>query len=463
MISLESLPLVPALKRVVNELGFTALTPIQAESLPHLLAGKDLIGKSKTGSGKTLAFTLPILNQIKLSLDQRVENTELSALILCPTRELCAQVAKEIRKLGRQHLGLRVLPVSGGQSMGLQIDALERGVQIVVGTPGRVLDHLNRRTMDLRKVKVLVLDEADRMLEMGFQEEMEQILNHLPEQRQTIFFSATYPASIQSMSKQYQSEAVSVTIEDPEVAPLIEQYYYDTGDTSKLKTLVSILNEYQPESTIVFCNMKITVDEVAYSLLQAGISAQALHGDLEQSERDRVMVKFRNKSIRVLVATDVAARGIDVSALDLVINFDLPKQSEIYVHRIGRTGRAGKTGIAASIILSKEVSKLDDIRMETKESIVEKKPVPFTGKLQLEAHMSTLFIAGGKKDKMRAGDILGALTGDAGGLQGTDIGKIEIFDFFSYVAVSKSIAEVAIRRLQSGKIKGRRFRIEPVK
>lgn len=463
MISIQSLPLIPELKLVIQELGFTALTPIQADSLPHLLNGKDLIGKSKTGSGKTLAFALPILNQISLASDGRVNDKSLSAIILCPTRELCAQVTKEIRKLGRQHLGLRVLPLSGGQPMGLQIDALEQGVQIVVGTPGRVLDHLNRRTLDLRKIKTLVLDEADRMLEMGFQEEMEQIMDHLPKLRQTIFFSATYPPSIESLSKQYQTDAVSVTIEETEAAPQIEQFFYESEPSQKLKTLAAILNEYQPESTIVFCNMKITVDEVAHFLKLNGVSAQALHGDLEQSERDRVMVKFRNKSIRVLVATDVAARGIDISALDLVINYDLPKQTEIYVHRIGRTGRAGKTGVALSIILPKETTKIDDIQAET-QSFISKKDANFGhAKLDLAAPMATLFIAGGKRDKMRPGDILGALTGEAGGLDGKHIGKIEIFDFFSYVAVSKHLSTLAIQRLQAGKIKGKRFRIEPVR
>ncbi len=462
MTSIPSLSLIPELKLAISELGFTKLTPIQEQSLPLLLEGKDLIGQSKTGSGKTLAFTLPILNAIPVS--DRVFEQPLSALVLCPTRELCAQVAKEIQKLGRKHPGLRVLSVAGGSPMGPQIDALERGIQIVVGTPGRVLDHLNRQTIDLRRIKTLVLDEADRMLEMGFQEEMERILSHLPEKRQTVLFSATFPKTILQLSSEYQQNAVTVKIEEEDTATaLIEQSFYETqfdDQQEKLETLLSILAEHQPETAIVFCNMKITVDEIVPYLKHEGVTAEGLHGDLEQSDRDKVMVKLRNKSIRVLVATDVAARGIDITALDLVVNYDIPKQEEIYVHRIGRTGRAGKSGIATSILLPKEKVKLKALEEKTKATISKRETLSIPDRFEMKADMATLYISGGKRDKMRAGDILGALTGEAGGLPGDAIGKIEILPDHSYVAVAKDLAKTAIQRLQSGKIKGRRFRVE---
>ena len=287
----------------------------------------------------------------------------------------------------------------------------------------------------------------------------------MPEKRQTVLFSATFPKSILELSQEYQQDAVSVKIEAEENHSLIEQSFYETSvdnPQTKLETLLSILAEHQPDTAIVFCNMKITVDEVVPFLKQENVTADAIHGDLEQSERDRVMVKLRNKSIRVLVATDVAARGIDIAGLDLVINYDVPKQEEIYVHRIGRTGRAGKTGIATSILLPKEKVKLKPLEEKTKALIKKRETVPVPKGFEMKATMSTLFIAGGKKDKMRPGDILGALTGDAG-LPGTEIGKIEIFPMFSYVAVSKTSAKLAIQRLQAGKIKGRRFRVEPIR
>ncbi len=471
MQSFSELPISEGLLAVIRELGFTSMTPIQQKSIPELIAGKDLIGQSKTGSGKTAAFTLPILEKIKLNEEQRVIGNELYAVVLCPTRELCTQVAREIRKLGRRHIGLQVLALSGGQPIGPQIDSIEKGVHIVVGTPGRILDHLNRRTLDLRKIRTIVLDEADRMLDMGFQEDMQVILDALPENRQTVFFSATFPSSIMSMSRRYQKDAVRVTIEDEETKPDIQQISFEAHPASKLKTLVWIFSHFKPTTSLVFCNLKVTVSEVNSYLIQNGLSSACLHGDLEQSERDRVMAKFRNQSIRVLVATDVAARGIDVKDLDMVINFDLPQKADIYTHRIGRTGRAGKSGLAVSIALPKESSKLVAFEKHT-DSTIDRREIENFGELEVQtmkkelkqdAQMQTLFISGGRKNKVRPGDILGALTGEAGGLKGDQVGKIEIHDFFSYVAVSKDVAKLALERLQNGRIKGRRFRVEPVK
>jgi ATP-dependent RNA helicase DbpA len=460
------LPLSSSLIQVIQELGFEKMTPIQAQSIPLLLAGKDLIGQSKTGSGKTVAFTIPILEKLRL------EGKQLQALILCPTRELCAQVAREIRKLGRHLHGLQVLTLSGGQPLFTQLGALEKGIHIVVGTPGRVLDHLNRRTLDLRNVSSLVLDEADRMLDMGFQEDMERILRQVPKTRHTMLFSATFPDSIENLSQAYQTRPVRVTIESEEhsVSP-IRQVYYVAAPETKVNGLLWLFQQNKPESSIVFCNFKASVIELTRALTSAGISAGLLHGDLEQNERDRIMAKFRNRSIRVLVATDVAARGIDVEDLDVVFNFELPSKADIYVHRIGRTGRAGKKGLAISLVTPREKSKISSIEKYTGAK-VDEKTLPkvenldrdnFKKSIDQDAAMSTLYISGGRKEKVRPGDILGALTGEAGRLQGPDIGKIEIHDHFSYVAVSKSMIHSVLPRLRAGRIKGRKFRIELVK
>lgn len=461
-----SLKISAELIQVVQELGFEKMTPIQEQSIPVLLQGRDLIGQSKTGSGKTAAFALPLLEKLNL------REKSLQALVLCPTRELCTQVAREIRKLGRRHPGLQVLILSGGQPLYPQSCSLEKGVHLIVGTPGRVLDHLNRGTLDLSQVTTLVLDEADRMLEMGFQEDMEKILSRIPPERQTILFSATYPKKIESLSRAYQRRPVRVTIEDEKQTGVqIRQIYFETPPEVKFNGLLWILQQNQPESAILFCNLKVTVTEVARALAAAGVSSACLHGDLEQSERDRVMAKFRNRSTRLLIATDVAARGIDIENLDAVINFDLPAQADIYVHRVGRTGRAGKKGLAISLVTPREKSKIlaieaySGFKLEEKtlakvESLNVKE---FQKNLQQDAAMATLYISGGRKDKVRPGDILGALTGEAGKLKGSEIGKIEIHDRFSYVAITKSIAHIAMQRLRDGQIKGRKFRVELVR
>jgi ATP-dependent RNA helicase DbpA len=453
------------LLQVVGELGYSQPTPIQEQSIPLLLKGKDLIAQSKTGSGKTAAFTLPLLEKMRSSLARR----SVSALILCPTRELCAQVAREIRKLGRKHPGLQVLILSGGMPMGPQLGSLERGVHIVVGTPGRVLDHLTRGSLQLQNIQSVVLDEADRMLEMGFQEDLEKILSFTPAERQTVLFSATFPNTIETLSRAYQKNPTRVTIESqPETAHAIEHVFYEVEPTNRLSALMGILGSKAYESVIIFCNFKASVQQLAQDLLRSGISAGGLQGDLEQSDRDRIMAKFRNRSLRVLVATDVAARGIDVKDLDLVIQFELPVQAEIYVHRSGRTGRAGKNGKAISLYSIRELPKLQNIERYAKIKITRQAPPTPTPsreqpQLDLSAQMKTLFIAAGRKEKMRPGDILGALTGEAGGLQGSDIGKIEIHDRFSYVAVSATIADMALERLRDGRIKGKKFRIEAVR
>ncbi len=464
-----ALGLPPMLLEVVRELGYDQPTPIQAQSIPPLLKGRDVVGQSHTGSGKTAAFALPILAKIRLP------GRRLQALILSPTRELCAQVAREVRKLGRKHPGLQVLILAGGSPIGPQLDALEKGVHIVVGTPGRVLDCVSRNRLDLQKVATVVLDEADRMLDMGFEEDMQKILKATPENRQTVLFSATFPQSIMAMSTGHQREPVRISIESTEKStPSIRQLVYEVAQADKLDVLLRLLKDQKPQSAIVFCNFKAGVADVAAALKNRGISTGSLHGDLEQFERDQMMAKFRNRSVRILVATDVAARGLDVEDLDLVVNLDLPSKPEIYVHRIGRSGRAGKSGVAVSFATPREVNKVAAIETLTGNSIQRKSvdslnrggPEPMASpaapRPKGDAAMVTLMIGGGRKDKLRPGDILGALTGEAGGLAGAEIGKIEIHDRFAYVAIAADIASAAIERLQSGRIKGRKFSVKLV-
>jgi ATP-independent RNA helicase DbpA len=458
----SSLALSPPLLQVLAELDFQVATPIQAQSIPVLLQGRDLVGQAKTGSGKTAAFALPILQKIQLP------PRRLQALVLCPTRELCAQVAGEIRRLGRRLPGLQVLVLAGGQPVRPQIEALEKGVHLAVGTPGRIIDLLEREALETRHLATVVLDEADRMLDMGFREDMERILGKTPPKRQTVLFSATFPPDIEALSRSFQKQPVRVTVAEAEAPPDIQQLCYVCEPEEKTEVLLRILRQYQPPSAIVFCNLKATVVELKKALAGARVGVDGLQGDLEQSERDRVMAKFRNRSTRVLIATDVAGRGIDVEALDAVINFDLPSQPEPYVHRIGRTGRAGRAGLAISIATPRDDRKIEGIEDATgvklkRVSVETLPPSDPRGGASLESTWETLYISAGRKDKMRPGDILGALTGEAGGLNATDVGKIEIHDHHAYVAVSKSIVRVALQRLSEGRIKGRKHRIERVR
>jgi len=456
-----TLSLSPALLGVVADLGYTQPTPIQVASIPSLLAGKDLIGQSKTGSGKTAAFALPILQRLDIA------ERSLQALVLCPTRELCAQVAREVRKLGRAHAGLAVLELVGGQPARPQREALLRGVHVAIGTPGRVLDHLGRRALNTVGLRTVVLDEADRMLDMGFGEDVGRILRALPARRQTALFSATFPSSIEAMSKAYQRNAVRVTIEEPELAVAeIEQLLLVTPPDHKLHGLCWLLQRYTSESALVFCNFKATVADLTRTLVSSGVSADRLDGDLEQFHRDQVLARFRNHSVRVLVATDVAGRGIDVEDLDLVVNYELPSQPEVYVHRIGRTGRAGKTGVAVTLTADLCDPRVAAIERLTGKSLrhLERTPSDDPGlpalleQLARGPRMETILISGGRKDRVRPGDILGALTGDAGGLGGAEVGRIEVQDTLSYVAVARTVSRRAVERLNSGRIKGKRFR-----
>ncbi|MFT7462023.1 MAG: ATP-independent RNA helicase DbpA [Pseudohongiellaceae bacterium] len=455
------LALAPELLAVLSELGYDQPTSVQAQSIPVLLDGKDLIGQSMTGSGKTAAFALPILQTIPEG------SRSIHALVLCPTRELCAQVARETRKLGRRHPGLVVVEIIGGQPIGPQMAALNRGVHIVVGTPGRLLDHLKRRTLRTASVKTVVLDEADRMLDMGFGEDVEKILKVLPPARQTAMFSATFPPSIEALSSQCQRAAVRVTIEGSGSEALeIRQMRLTTDVNDRFHGLCWLLNRYPHEAALVFCNLKATVFDLSQRLAASGVSVGRLDGDLDQFQRDQVLARFRNQSVRVLIATDVAGRGIDIPDLDLVINFELPHQAETYVHRIGRTGRAGKSGVAASLTTTRqegrirEIQDLTGVQIEVLRLNGENDPglEALLEQVGRPPTMETVLISGGRKDKVRAGDILGALTGEAGSLKSADIGKIEVQDRLSYVAVSRSVVQHAVTQLNRGRIKGRRFR-----
>ena len=457
--SFEDLGLSSALALVVGELGFTEPTPVQAAAIPLLLDGKDLIAQARTGTGKTAAFALPILQKLDLSVRAP------AALVLCPTRELSAQVAREVRRLGRRHPGLRVVVVAGGEPRRRQSSALEEGAHVVVGTPGRMADLLRRGELDLETLQTLVLDEADRMLDMGFEDEMQQILVAAPKARQTALFSATFPESIVAMSKKHQRSPARVTIETEADEPAeIRELVMRVEADQKLGALRSVLAHHPHESALVFANFKASVAQVAQALSAAGVSADALHGDLEQVDRDRVMAKFRNGSTRVLVATDVAARGIDVEGLDLIVNYELPSKGDVYVHRIGRTGRAGRSGVAISFAAPEDRRKVETIEAFIGARLRPASPTPERGAAEPAkghdvATMDTLRLSLGRRDKIRPGDILGALTGEAGGLAGTDVGKIEIHETFSYVAIARKVSRAAVDSLSAGRIKGKRCRV----
>jgi len=449
----------PDLLKNLSSLGYTEMTPIQALSLPHILAGKDVIAQGKTGSGKTAAFALGLLERLE------VKQFRVQSLVLCPTRELADQVAKEIRRLARTIHNIKVLTLCGGMPFGPQVGSLEHGAHIIVGTPGRVEEHLRKGKLVLNNLTTLVLDEADRMLDMGFQPSLDAIVEQIPAKRQTLLFSATYPDQIQSIAKRIMVEPVMAQVESTHDKSTIQQHFFKVSDNAERMTALRLLLlKYRPESSVVFCNTKREAQEVADELVGYGFSAQALHGDLEQRERDQALVRFSNKSVSILVATDVAARGLDIEALDAVINYHLARDTEIHIHRIGRTGRAGSKGIACSLFSDKEhykVSLLEDYL----DQLIIGEPLPpahFLERSTFSSSMETLQIDGGKKQKIRPGDILGALTGEDG-IPGTAVGKINIFDNWAFVAVSRDVYKLALQRLGQGKLKGRSFRVRLIR
>ena len=451
--SFSSLPISKAQIENLESLGYKKMTAVQAKSLPLVLDGKDLIAKAKTGSGKTAAFGIGLLEQI----NPRFFGVQ--ALILCPTRELADQVGKELRRLARSTPNIKLVLLCGGKPFGPQKGSLEHGAHIAVGTPGRIQDHLRKGNLKLDGLKTLVLDEADRMLDMGFLDVMKEIIAQTPRKRQTLMFSATYPDQIKKMCRSIQRDPVTVTVEAEHKADVIEQVFYEVKKHERNNTLLALFEHYKPDTTLVFCHTKKQCDEVASFLRGRKIEALAIHGDLEQRERDQVLVQFSNNSCPVLVATDVAARGLDIKSLAAVINYELPRDPEIYVHRIGRTGRAGEKGIALSIFTESEQFRVSAIEnFQNKPCICDVyASLDRDPDYSLKSPMITIQLDSGRKNKMRPGDILGALTGDAG-LSGSQIGKIDIFDMSSYVALERSALRQALNYLANGKVKGRNVR-----
>lgn len=448
-----SLPLVPELLANLTSLGYTAMTPIQARALPHVLAGRDLLAQAQTGSGKTAAFGIGLLTR----LNPRLFGVQ--GLVLCPTRELADQVTQELRRLARATSNIKLVTLVGGAPIAPQLATLEYGAHIVVGTPGRVLAHIRRGSLPLQHITALVLDEADRMLEMGFADEVDAIIAALPTARQTLLFSATYPAAIETMCARVLRDPLTVRVDSGQPQSLqITQRFFEVPREERARALVGLLAEYRPASCLIFCNTKQQAHELADELAALGFSARAFSGDLEQRDRDLVLAQFANRSTAILVATDVAARGIDIKELDAVINFELPYDPEIYVHRIGRTGRAGEDGLALSLFIDSEAPRVNAIETYIGTGIEygTVKRVDNPGGQGLKPLMVTLQIDGGRKDKVRPGDIVGALT--AGGIAVRQVGKIAVFDNFTCVAVERPVARQALQVFKEDKVKGRRFK-----
>lgn len=520
-IKFEELPISSDIKKAVADMGFEEPSPIQEKAIPQILDGKDVTGQAQTGTGKTAAFGIPAIDMIE------TDNKKLQVVILCPTRELAIQAAEEINKLAKYKENLKVLAVYGGQPIDRQIKALKRGVQIIIGTPGRVIDHINRKTLKINDVKMVVLDEADEMLDMGFREDIETIIEGMPEERQTILFSATMPKSILDLSRKYQKNPELVKVVHKQLTvPNIEQKYLEVKESAKLEVLSRLIDMCNPKLSVIFCNTKKRVDEVVGQLQSRGYFADGLHGDMKQQQRDRVMGKFRNGTIEILVATDVAARGIDVDDVEIVFNYDLPQDEEYYVHRIGRTGRAGRAGVAYTFVAGKAIRKLKDIERYTKTKIkrqevpsvsdveefktsifLEKvkkvieeghlgKYIDYVEKLLdedyasidiiaallkmtmgqekkeeldltdeigdtgAEAGMVRLFINIGRNNKIQAKDVIGAIAGETG-IAGKLIGKIDIYEKFTFVEVPKEYAKEVLDIMKNNTIKGKKINIEP--
>lgn len=525
-IRFEDLGLMPQILRGIEEMGFEEATPIQAQAIPVVMEGRDVIGQAQTGTGKTAAFGIPMLQNIDTSLKKT------QALILSPTRELAIQVAEELRNLGKYMHGVKILPVYGGQDITKQIRSLKGGIQVIVGTPGRVMDHLRRKTIRCEDVSLVVLDEADEMLNMGFREDIETILEYVPEERQTVLFSATMPKPILEITRKYQTDAVTIKVVKKELTVSnIEQYYFDVKRKDKVEVLTRLLDYYNPKGSIVFCNTKRMVDELAHELTLRGYFAEGLHGDMKQAQRDRVMANFRKGKTDILIATDVAARGLDIDYVEAVFNYDIPQDDEYYVHRIGRTGRAGRTGKAFSFVKGKEVYKLKDIMRYCKTKIYAQ-PIPSSedvaqmraekvmdkitsiieeenlrdminfiekqinesdytamdiaaaflkqalggaesvpesynandrydfGDTGAEDGMVRLFINIGKKQKIKPGDILGAVAGESG-MKGDLVGAIDMYDKFTFVEVPKEYGKKVLAAMKNAQIKGNSINIEP--
>jgi ATP-independent RNA helicase DbpA len=457
MTAFSSLPLSPATLANLTQLGYEVMTPIQQASLPVALAGKDLIAQAKTGSGKTAAFALALLAKLNPRW------FAVQSLVLCPTRELADQVTVEIRRLARAADNIKVVTVCGGVPLRGQRASLENGAHIVVGTPGRVMDLLERTYLSLEGLNTLVLDEADRMLDMGFFDDIATVVKQVPKERQTLLFSATYPEGIEKLARQFMRDPQQIKIDAPVAESTIEQRFYEVDRANRLETVGLLLNHFRPVSTIAFCNTKAQCKDLVTLLQAQGFSALALYGELEQRERDQVLAQFANRSCSVLVATDVASRGLDITQLEAVINVDITPDPEVHVHRIGRTGRAGESGLALSLASMNEMGAVGKIEQYQNAPSVwfKRDELPPTGQGRLLPPMVTLQILGGRKEKIRPGDVLGALTSTEGGEAYTreQIGKIQVTEFCTFVAVVRNIAEHACEKLNFGKIKGKSVKV----
>jgi ATP-independent RNA helicase DbpA len=451
-----ALPLSPATLDNLKQLGYDTMTPIQAASLPPALAGKDLIAQAKTGSGKTAAFALALLSKLNPRW------FAVQSMVLCPTRELADQVTVEIRRLARAEENIKVVTLCGGVALRGQRASLEHGAHIVVGTPGRIMDHLERGYLTLEGLNTLVLDEADRMLDMGFFDDIATVVKQTPVTRQTLLFSATYPEGIEKIARQFMREPQQIKIEAPVAQSTIEQRFYEVDRSTRLSTVGKLLNHFRPVSTIAFCNTKQQCKDLVTYLQEQSFNALALYGELEQRERDQVLAQFANRSCSVLVATDVASRGLDITQLEAVINVDITPDPEVHVHRIGRTGRAGESGLALSLVSMNEMGAVGKIEQYQGSPSVWFKTDELTptGKGPLLPPMVTVQILGGRKEKIRPGDVLGALTSTEGGPAYTreQIGKIAVTEFCTFVAVARDFADAACAKLNAGKVKGKSVR-----
>lgn len=452
--SFNAMPLSPAMQATLQQLGYLTMTPIQAASLPITLAGHDLIAQAKTGSGKTAAFGLPLLTNLN------PRRFAVQAMVLCPTRELADQVTQEIRRLARSADNIKILTLCGGSTMRPQIHSLEHGAHIVVGTPGRIMDHMERGTLNLEALNTLVLDEADRMLDMGFVDDIAFIAKRCPVQRQTLLFSATYPEGIARLTRQFMRTPQTVKLTEQHEENKIRQRFYKVENEERLKAVGTLLKHYRPVSTLAFCNTKQQCRSLLEELHAQGIKALTLNGDLEQRERDQVLIQFANRSISVLVATDVAARGLDIALLEAVINVDVTPDPEVHIHRIGRTGRADADGWALNLCGSSDRNRIITIAkmMSIEPEWHELSELKNEDEEKLVPPMVTLQILGGRKEKIRPGDVLGALTGEAGYTR-EQVGKITVTDQSTYVALVRDIAHDAVRKLSVGKIKGKAVKV----
>jgi ATP-independent RNA helicase DbpA len=455
MIEFSTLPLADPLQLALKEVGYERMTPVQASSIPAILAGRDVVAQARTGSGKTAAFALGLLS----ALD--VASSKLQGLVLCPTRELADQVSREIRRLARFIPNVKVLTLCGGVPLRPHLASLAHEPNIVVGTPGRILELLQKKALPLKSIRVLVLDEADRMLDMGFADDLHSILEATPKQRQTLLFSATIPQSIREISRELQRDPLQITVRDEPDEIAIEQIFFEVKAEQKLAALKALLLQYRPESAVVFCNTRDDVRAVAAELGASQFAVLALHGELDQREREEMLVCFANRSCTVLVASDVAARGLDITDLPMVINFDMAANADTHLHRIGRTGRAGRHGVALSLCLPRESDRAKLIEARLGEPLHWGQWASPTDGAPLLAPFVTIAVDAGRQHKLRPGDLLGALTGDAG-IPATAVGKIDVFPTRTYVAVAQDWHEKAFQRLRSGKIKGRTIRVRRI-